>query len=63
MEKKKYQPFAVTTQPNPLLVREWRIANLQKGLAFAEDNGNWEKASYFKKEIEIQKAYLIIEGL
>lgn len=50
-------------QPDLSLIRKFRILNLEKGLAKAEDDGNYKAARYFKKEIEIQKAYLLIEGL
>ena len=49
--------------PDLSLVRKHRISNLEKGLAKAEAEGNYGAKRFFEKEIQIQKAYLIIEGL
>lgn len=48
--------------PDFTLIRLNRIKNLEKGLEQAEYNGNYNAKRFFIKEIEIQKAYLLIEA-
>lgn len=64
-QRKPYAKRATVVQDEPQVdmgvCRERRIENLGKGLAMATKDDNYGKKKYFQREIEIQKAYQLIE--